>query len=136
MLSGQIIHAGPQTQISLRLIETETGQIRAAISESFGSAVPASIMAGKLAGRILNKLRDTYPIRGKITQSKDGNITLGIGENVGLKAGQQFKVINTDLMLEVVATQSESGDAKIVKGEIVEGSGHEQIGMRVEIEQK
>ncbi len=40
--SGTIVYSGPHTQVSLRLFETETGSIMAAVNETVGSAVPES----------------------------------------------------------------------------------------------
>jgi class 3 adenylate cyclase/tetratricopeptide (TPR) repeat protein len=127
ILPGQLIYAGPQTQVSVRLIETETGRITAAVNESFGSAVPASVLTEKLSKKLLEKLKKLYPLRGKISEVKDNEIKLNIGQKVGVKVGQQFKVTDTDWILEIVSVQSEVSTAKVKKGE--EGI---QTGLRVE----
>ena len=99
------------------LIETETGRITAAVNETFGSAVPASVLTDKLSKKLLEKLTKLYPLRGKISEVKGDEIRLNIGKNVGVKVGQQFKVEDTDWILEIVSVQSEVSSAKGIKGE-------------------
>jgi class 3 adenylate cyclase/CHAT domain-containing protein/tetratricopeptide (TPR) repeat protein len=127
ILSGQVIHAVPESQVTLRLIETETGQVTAAVTEAFGSAVPASLMADKLSASLLKKVKERYPLRGKISEVKGDKIILNIGQNQGVKVGQQFKLKDTDLVMEIVGVQPEICTAKIGEG----GKGI-QKGLRVE----
>ncbi len=62
IMTGQIVHAGPQTQVSLRVIETETGLISAAVTETFGAAVPAAVLAEKLSETLIDKLEKRYSL--------------------------------------------------------------------------
>jgi class 3 adenylate cyclase/CHAT domain-containing protein/tetratricopeptide (TPR) repeat protein len=117
ILPGQLIYAGPQTQVSVRLIETETGRITAAVNESFGSAVPASVLTERLSKKLLEKLKKLYPLRGRISEVKGDEIRLNIGQKVGVQMGQQFKVKDTDWILEIVSVQPEVSNAKVKKGE-------------------
>jgi class 3 adenylate cyclase/CHAT domain-containing protein len=127
ILSGQLVYSGPQTQVSMRLTETETGQIAAAINESFGSAVPASVLAERLSKELLEKLKKLYPLRGKISEVKDEDVTLNIGQMAGVRTRQQFKIIGEEVILEVTSIQQNISLAKIVKGK-----GPLQKGLRVE----
>jgi len=127
ILPGQLIYSGPQTQVSMRVIETETGRIRAAVNESFGSSVPASILAEKLSTQLIGKLEELYPLRGKIAEVRDEEIKLNIGQNVGVREGEQFKVVDEDLVLSIISVQQDVSLAKIAKGE-----GIPQEDMRVE----
>ena len=127
ILSGQVHLSGPQTQIAIRLIETETGQVRAAVNEAFGSAVPPSIIAEKLSGILLPKLKTHYPLRGKISGLEDKEISLNIGQKQGVKIGQKFTVKEIEGVLEITGVQSEVSIAKVNKGD--EGI---QPGLRVE----
>ena len=113
---GRMVYSGPQVQVSMRLIETETGRIAAAANELFGSAVPASLLAEKLSKNLLEKLEKLYPIRGKILEVKGDEIRLNIGEMVGVRIGQQFRVLDEDATLEVISIQQNASLAKIVKG--------------------
>jgi tetratricopeptide (TPR) repeat protein len=127
VLSGQVLYSEAQTQVSMRLIETETGRITAAVNESFGSAVPASVLTERLSDVLIEKLSKLYPLRGKVADVKDNEVRLNIGVKVGARMGQQFKVVDQDLILEVVAVQPETCLARIAKGE-----GVLQEGVRVE----
>jgi class 3 adenylate cyclase/CHAT domain-containing protein/tetratricopeptide (TPR) repeat protein len=117
ILSGQIIYSGSQTQISMRLIETETGRIGAALSESFGSVVPASIMTEKMSVSLLSKLNSLYPLRGKITEIKGNEIKIDIGQTHGVVVGQKFRAMDGSGILEIIATQPEDSSAKVVTKE-------------------
>ena len=117
ILSGQILYSGPQTQVSLRVIETETGRISAVVNETFGSSVPLSLLSEKLSENLLKKLNTLYPLRGKIQQVIGDEIILNIGEKEGVRTGQRFKAANEDLMIEIISTQSEKSTAKKIKGE-------------------
>jgi len=127
ILTGQVHHSGPETQIAMRFLETETGQVRAVINEAFGSAVPPSVIAEKLAGILLKKLEPLYPLRGKISAVKDNEVTLNIGQREGVSMGQQFRVKDRDWILEIIGVQPEVSTSKINKGE-----GTVQVGLRVE----
>jgi class 3 adenylate cyclase/tetratricopeptide (TPR) repeat protein len=129
ILSGQIIYSGPQVQVSMRLIETETGRIAATVTELFGSAVPASVLAERLSKNLLEKLTKLYPLRGKISKVQGEKVSLNIGQVVGVRTGQRFKVRDEDVTLEVTSTQKDASLAKILQG-----IGFVKEGQRVEVE--
>ncbi len=116
IMTGRIVYSGPETHVSLRLLETETGRITAAVSESFGNAVPASVIADNLSKKVLEKLKKLYPLRGKITNVKDDKIELNIGSSAGVAMGQKFKVSNSDIVLKTVSVQLDKSLAAITKG--------------------
>jgi len=127
VLFGQVIYSGLQTQVSLRVVETETGRISATVSQSFGSAVPVSGLTEKLSKDLMEKMEKLYPIRGKVSEVKDNAITLNIGAKQGVKTGQQYEVPGGNLVLEITSTGAEESTAKIVQ------SGEPPVaGLRVE----
>jgi len=127
MLSGKIVYAGPQTQVALRLIETETGRITAAVSETFPSAVTTDQLAEKLSGNLLAKIEQKYPVRGIVKQIDGGSIVLNIGQRAGVVEGSQYKAFNEETILEIIAVQPDESVAKIISG----GKGVSE-GQRVE----
>jgi class 3 adenylate cyclase/CHAT domain-containing protein len=129
ILSGKLIHAGPQMQVALRLVETETGRITAAISESMDSRTPDAEMAKGLGDQLVEKLKTLYPLRGKITGVLDDHIQLNIGSRVGLTAGRTVKVIETDAQMEIVSVDKEASKAKMIDTR----AGNFSAGMRVEV---
>ncbi|MBF0211732.1 MAG: tetratricopeptide repeat protein, partial [Desulfamplus sp.] len=60
MLSGQMIFTNSEIQVSLRLIETETGQIVLSVNRVFGSLVPVSLMADELGSEVSQKIKTIY----------------------------------------------------------------------------
>jgi len=130
ILSGQVHYADPESQVTMRLIETETGRITAAVNQAFGSAVPVSDLTETLSKDLLEKLRKMYPLRGKISEVKGDEISLNIGQKEGIEIGKRFKVVDEDLVLEVTSVFSDHCMAKVFSGE-----GQPQTDMRVEIMQ-
>jgi class 3 adenylate cyclase/CHAT domain-containing protein/tetratricopeptide (TPR) repeat protein len=123
VLFGQVSYSGPQTQVSLRVVETETGRISATVSESFGSAVPISGVTSKLSKDLLDKLDKLYPLRGKVSEVKEGQISLNIGQKQGVKIGQQYHVSGGNLVLEIIVVAPDESAARPVQGaeSVVEG---------------
>ena len=128
VLFGQIVYSGPQTLVSLRVVETETGRISATVSESFGSAVPISALTEKISKDLLGKLVKQYPLRGKVSEVKDSEITVNIGAKQGVKTGQQFKIKDQDAVLEIQEVGETESKAKVLKGGDSIGAG-----LRIEI---
>ncbi len=127
LLTGQVLYSNGQAQVSMRLIEIETGRVTAAVSEAFEGEVSSSIMAGLLSRHLLNKLEELYPLRGKISRVEGQEIKLNIGQTVGVRKGQRFKVKDEDITLEIISLQQDTSLAKITKGE-----GSLQEGLQVE----
>jgi len=100
----------------MRLIETQTGQIVAAVTKTSGSAVPVSLLAKDLSKTLFNKINELYPLRGKITAIDDSEIHLNIGRMAGVKDGQLFKIDDKDVMLKVIAVTRDKSLAKVEKG--------------------
>ena len=118
ILKGRVQYSGPNIQVSMRLIETETGQISGAVNESFGSATPDSLLTEKLSQELLSKLDKLYPLRGRILGTEGGMVRLNIGNMAGVKIGQQFKVLDGDAVLEILSIEQDESRAKIVEGKV------------------
>jgi hypothetical protein len=114
--------------VGLRLIETETGEVKAALNEVFVSTVPPSAIADKLSGALLEKLSALYPLRGKISEVGEKGITLNIGRKHGVAVGQQFRVADTDWILEVTGVDQGHSTARVKRG-----YGTIMPGLRVEL---
>ncbi|RLC13847.1 MAG: hypothetical protein DRI24_14805 [Deltaproteobacteria bacterium] len=130
IITGKIIYAGPHTQVSLRMFETETGRITAALNETVGSAVPISALAEKVTSNLISNIETVYPIRGKVDSLKGEVATLNIGSYAGVMPGQTFKVFQQDILLQVSSVTSEKSFTGII-------SDNKEIlaGQRVEIVQ-
>lgn len=128
--TGLIVHNRAQTQVAVRLIETETGRITASISEVFSNPVMPSEIAEKLSSILLTRLQTIYPLRGKVTRVSEKEIVLNIGQKHGVRIGQQFKVIDTDWILEVNTVQTDLSITTVQKGH-----GILKADLRVELQQ-
>jgi hypothetical protein len=112
ILLGRIVYSDRQTQVSMRLIETETGRIMASINESVGSAVPVSVLAQKLAMGLSERLRNLYPLRGRISAVQGGAVKLNIGRAVGVETGQKLKVLGDKAVLKITSVEEMSSLAQ------------------------
>jgi len=127
ILLGRIVYSERQTQVSMRLIETETGRIMASINESVGSAVPVSVLGQKLATGLSERLRNLYPLRGRISAVQGEAVKLNIGKGVGVETGQKFKVLGDETVLKITSVEKRSSLA-----EKDDGGAALMEGMRVE----
>lgn len=62
---------------------------------------------------ILDRL---YPLRGTVSEVKEGQVTLNIGQKQGVKIGQQYKRTGGNLVLEIIAVAPEESAARAVQG--------------------
>ncbi len=90
--SPTFLRYGRETQVNIKLIETETSAIKANASESFGRDQSVLHAVDKVSRKILDKLASAFPIRGKITGLAGDSITLNIGSRVGVKKGLIMRV--------------------------------------------
>jgi len=117
VLSGTITYAGPQTQVSLRLIETETGKVTAALNETLPGAGRATLLTGKLAAALIEKIHKAYALKGKIKSIEGDDIQINIGSRVGVTEGTLFKVAGSGAALEVISSQADTSLVKRMQGE-------------------
>jgi class 3 adenylate cyclase/CHAT domain-containing protein/cytochrome c-type biogenesis protein CcmH/NrfG len=127
IIPGRIIHQGPQTQASFRIIDTETGEILAAINHHVAKPVPSVQLAESLSAELLAKFDDLYPLRGKIAELNQKDVILNIGKRQGVQKAHRFNVVGTDVVLAVTSVESdrsiaviESEDAVLTVGQRVE----------------
>lgn len=112
ILSGMVYYSGPTTQVTMRLIETETGQIKGAINEEYKSELSPSEIAQNLAALLAEKMQSLYPLRGIISSIDETSVTLNIGAKQGVQRGQMFRVKDTDFVLKIGSVLPESSSAK------------------------
>jgi hypothetical protein len=62
------------------------------------------------------ELNRIYPLRGRISEVKDTEMEVNIGRIVGTKTGQQYRVVDQDVVLEITSIDKETSSARIVKG--------------------
>ena len=85
------------------------------------------MLTGKLAEKLIKRLKQHYPLRGKILNQNGQEVQINICQTSGVKIEQRFKVANEEVVLEVIEVQQETCLAKIVNVE-----RQLEIGQRVE----
>ena len=99
--TGGFYPAAAKTELQLRLIDTETTDIRASLSENLSDPAAVSTFADQIADKILAKLRGDYPLKGKIASVEGGEIIVGIGRKHGAQEGARLKVVEDGAPVEV-----------------------------------
>jgi CHAT domain-containing protein len=90
------------------------------------SIKPGRILLQKeyLGKQLIEKLREKYPIRGRISKIvNNGNILINIGANVGVDFQTKFQVIDKNIILKVVYIEQDSSKVIVEKGGIPLKSG-------------
>ncbi|MFZ0131194.1 MAG: CsgG/HfaB family protein [Desulfobacterales bacterium] len=117
LLSGQIVHHGSAAEIAVRIIETETGLVRAVVNQSFDPQTAPAEIARLMAVKLADRLLALYPLRGKIATIEKDAIFLNVGRRQGAKVGQLFKAVDADATLEVVSVEEEKCRTKALGGQ-------------------
>ena len=115
LISGHIHYRGAMIQATVRIIETETGLVAAVVNESFNQNDSASQIAVLLANKLADQLSTLYPLRCKIIAIDDTGIVLNIGNLHGVKSGQKFKGVDTDIIAKVVSTGNDTSPGDIAR---------------------
>ncbi|MCX8043940.1 MAG: CHAT domain-containing protein [Desulfobacterota bacterium] len=90
ILSGTIMRSGGQTQVMMRLVDTETTLLKGAVTVS-GRDIDA--LARDAVQKIKECLTAGYPLRGIIARIEGDKVVLNIGADVGVTDGMRFGVV-------------------------------------------
>jgi tetratricopeptide (TPR) repeat protein len=93
LLAGTVFRGGPESRISLRLIDTETRRVAAVAEKSCTGELMAA--AEDLTSQLSARLAKGYALRGRI-ESTTGTIVLNIGSLHGVRPGQRFEVFSKE----------------------------------------
>jgi peroxiredoxin len=108
--TGRFYSPGGKTELQLRLIDTETTDIRSTFSEDLMNPSEVATFADRVADKIAQTIKSDYPLRGKIASVEDGEIIVGVGRKHGAETGLRFRVVK-------------DGEPITVDGEVI---GHKQ----------
>ena len=126
---GQLTYHGPQTRISLRVIDTETGEIRAALDQQFQHRVSSATLAAAISDDLIHKIHSLYPLRGKILSIDGNQIVLNIGRQHGVRIDQELTFVGAENVLSIHSVDDETSTARITDKDL-----DLTIGQRLEIE--
>ena len=99
--TGGFYPTAPSGQLQLRLVDTETTDIRGTLSEDVGRPSEVASFAAKVADRIAPTLIAAYPLRGKIASVEGADIVVGIGKKHGARTGMLLDVVDAGAPVEV-----------------------------------
>ena len=116
MLSGELQYGETKTTLSLRLIETETGRIAAAMSRNGAAGEPTGRLLEQLFPDLMGRITALYPLRARISMSSGSDVALNIGRLAGVLAGDRFKTPDLEAVVEVLAVEPETSLVKVVSG--------------------
>ena len=117
--TGSISQMGSQTMLTLKLIETETTRVIAAFSESIDQSKMDAVMK-KIAQETISKLKQEYPLRGKITSIEGDTVTINIGSDEGIRKGLLMRALGKEKgeemgFLEITSISPSQSQAKVIK---------------------
>jgi CHAT domain-containing protein/tetratricopeptide (TPR) repeat protein len=112
--TGSFVNAGETGQFNVRLIETETTRVKAATTEMVTQPEQLSGVIEQVAQALLAKLRQAYPLQGRIVQTTPEGVFLNLGAERGMAPGLVLQVFGKENPLEI--------DGKVV------GYRREQVG--------
>jgi CHAT domain-containing protein len=115
--AGSIVRENNDWQASLRFIETETTSIKGALAEIIETREKKDV-ADMLGREILKKVREVYPLQGKILSFEGNSLVLDIGQRAGVTTGLKMKVLSGAGgakvgELEIVLVEEDTSNARI-----------------------
>jgi len=126
--SGSIMSYAGKIQVNLRMIETETSEVKVAITSEYPESMSTQEIASNLVAELTRELAKAYPLRGEIVQVSGDEALLNIGSNAGLKAGTKLRILEDKKVKignKLTTSRFEVGTAEVSRVE--PGTGYAQI---------
>lgn len=99
--TGGFYPAGGASDLKLRLVDTETTDIREILSAKLSSPRQIETFTKGVAAQIATKLAAAYPLRGKVADVDGSEILISIGKKQGAASGMKFKVVEEGKPVEI-----------------------------------
>ncbi len=116
-------------EMIMHLTETETSENIGFFHVSLESDKSPYLQRDRLSAKLLEMLRERYPLRGRISKITDESVILDIGANVGVQPGQRFQATDRDVILEIESVRRDGTSSASVQ----KGKPDLEIGLKVEI---
>jgi hypothetical protein len=103
--TGSIATVGTEWQLTVRIVETETSAVSASIQQSFPLSHPIREAADPVGKQLSEKLLHRYPLRARVLDVGNGEVTLNVGAVDGAVPGLRLQLFreNTRGLREDVA---------------------------------
>ncbi len=119
--TGSIIRYGGKLQVSARLIETETSEIKVALtSDPYPETASPGEVAKSLVTQLITEVKKAYPLRGSVASISGDELVLDLGSNVGLKTGTKMRVLEerkVTIGAKLSTTRIEAGTLEVTRVE-------------------
>ena len=95
IVTGSLVSVPNGIRFSLRMIDPETSAIRIAYSDEMGAGKNLTSMAIQTARTIGRKMREEYPLKGKIASVEgEDEVSVNLGARHGIKPGTKLRIID------------------------------------------
>lgn len=93
LVDGAVVRMEGETQVTIKVIETETTRVLATVSAVFAADSKSTEVARDLADRLGKKLREVFPVRGLVLRQEGNRAEINVGASAGLAVGELVTVL-------------------------------------------
>jgi CHAT domain-containing protein len=116
LLFLEVYDDGDHSLALMRLVDKNTGTVVDNLFEEIDNSKPVFAQKEELSENLLKRLKARYPLRGLISEIRENEVGLNIGDDDGVIPGQWFKVVGKDVFLKITSVQPDTAAAQITKG--------------------
>lgn len=114
ILFGEMIPAGEQKEIHLRVVDTETSRVLCSATASFRTLDEMNSACQTLAGRVMQTVNQARPLLLPAAQTKDGQLLANWGRFHGARVGDTFEIITRENTNTVSPIETVYGTARLL----------------------
>ncbi|MCF7817097.1 MAG: caspase family protein [Kiritimatiellales bacterium] len=114
ILFGEIIHAGDQKEIHLRMVDTETSRVLCSASASFTNPDGLDPACQSLAERIMKTMNQARPLLLPASRTGNGTLQAGWGRFHGARVGDTFDIITRAAIDTIAPQETALGTARLL----------------------
>jgi hypothetical protein len=113
ILFGEIIQAGIEKEIHLRIVDTETSRVLSAASAPFKNHDDLNNACQTLAERIMKTMNQARPLLLPARIEADGTLQAGWGRFHGARVGDTFEIITREALDTLAPQETKLGTARL-----------------------
>ncbi len=113
LVYGKMVHSAPYARVTLRCIDTETGQIVAVVTADFDAQASVEEMATRIADELALKIKKQYPLRAEVIKTGQNTVVLDVGHRQGAAIGMELKSSNNGLRAKIITVAPDQSTARI-----------------------
>ena len=114
ILFGEIIQAGEEKEIHLRIVDTETSRVLSSASTSFKNNDELNLACQSLAERIMKTLNQARPLLLPARRTESGTLQAGWGKFHGARVGDTFEIITREATDTIAPRETILGTARLL----------------------